>query len=130
MQVQYTLDVEGGIDPTDPLGDMVLSDNSGHSLTLKAIFIDVWLLSFLKAIASICVGQSLHIEVLEESYYVLATRTDDVLLLKYDGAEISVDPTQAILAFKNTAKDFVSEMTLSEGAEKNTALKALKEMCG
>lgn len=130
MQVKYTLDVEGGVDPTDPLGDLVLSDDFGHSLILKESFIDVWLLSFLGVISNICVGQSLKVEVLEESYYVLVTRTIESLLLNYDGKEISVDPNQIVIAFKDTAKKFLNESAFSEGFERNTALKALKKICG
>jgi hypothetical protein len=111
------------------LGDLVLSDDFGHSLILKESFIDVWLLSFLGVISNICVGQSLKAEVLEEDYYVLVTRTNEALLLNYDGKEISVDPEKIIISLKDAAKEFINELAFYEGFDKNTALKALKEIC-
>lgn len=111
INVQYTLDDEGGIDPTNPLGDLTIIGDNGGSLFLTETFIDVWLLSILRGLLSICNQKPLKVEVLEEPYSILMTEKNGVLNLERDGTWIHLRSGQAMLHFIDAAKRLVNELS-------------------
>lgn len=126
MRVQYVLDEEGGIDPEDPLGDLLLADDAGNSIFLKETFIDVWLVSFIKSILKIHSNESLQVEVLEEPYGVLLKRKEDELIFSYRSATLKTDCIDALSAFKNVSRCFIHELSMYSGVEKNASIHELE----
>lgn len=126
--VEYTLDSEYGIDPTDPLGDLAITDDRGCSLLLSETFIDVWMLSLMKAIFSICNSESLNVEVLEEPYLILMTENNGFLDLECEGMAIHLESGQARQCFIDAAKNLVDELSKYDGSERNIAIEDLKRL--
>jgi len=128
MNVQYTLDYEDGIDPTDPLGDLKITDDSGGSLLIEETFIDVWLLSFLNSILNIKPDENLKIEVLEEPYFISVTEKDGTLVFNYNDQVINTDIKEAILSFEKTAKELIIDLSGYSGVENNLTITTIKEL--
>jgi len=128
MNVQYTLDYEDGIDPTDPLGDLKITDDSGGSLLIEETFIDVWLLSFLNSILNIKPDETLKVEVLEEPYFVSLTEKDGALAFNYNDQVINTGVKEAILGFEKTAKELIVDLSGYSGVEKNLTIMTIKEL--
>lgn len=126
--VQYELDDEGGIDPTDPLGDLIISDEHGGTLVFSETFIDVWLLSFLRALFSIDSGESLKVEVLEEQYFVLMTEVSGFLNLECEGRSIRLKLGPAKRYFTDATKKLIGELSEYDDVDKNATIAELKKL--
>lgn len=128
MNVQYTLDNEGGIDPIDPLGDLTIMGDNSSSLLLIETFIDVWLLSLLRGLLSISNGKSIRVEVLEEPCFILMTEENGFLHLECDGKSIRLQSGQARKYFIEAAKMLVNELSKYNGVERNATIAELKAL--
>lgn len=128
MDVQYTLDNEDGIDPTDPLGNLTIRDDKGFSLFLAETFIDVWLISLIRAIVSIRSRESLKVEVLEEPYFILITEDNGFLNLECEGRSIRLNSEKARHYFIESAKSLVDELSKYDGHERNAAIDELRAL--
>ncbi len=126
--VQYNLDGEGEIDPTDPLGDLTIMGDDGQSLLLTETFIDVWLLSLLRGLLSIRNRTSLKVEVLEEPYFISMTEENGFLHLECEGRSIRLKSEQARQYFIRAGKMLVDELSKYDGFERNTTIEELKAL--
>ena len=102
MKVEYILDKEGGLDPTDPLGNLVLLDEDNNSLVLTDIFIDTWLLAFLDKLNKIDNNSSVKVDTFEEKYCVTVSNSNGELIFQYNGDEITTTKGSALLAFNQS----------------------------
>ena len=126
--VQYTLDDEGGIDPTDPLGNLTITGEDGSSLFLMETFVDVWLLSLLRGLLSIGEHETLTVEVLEEPNTILMTSDSGIINLVYKGESTFLKLEQAVSSLIEAARRFVYELSEYDGVESNTVVKELEEL--
>ncbi|MDP5210230.1 hypothetical protein [Microbulbifer sp. 2205BS26-8] len=88
-EVIYILDLEGGVDPNEPLGSIVLNDNQDNKIVIENTYIDAWLM----AIGDFLLAENnpQRIEVLEEPEVIRALANGNLLQLSYRGSMISVD---------------------------------------
>jgi hypothetical protein len=128
MKVKYVLDKEDGIDSRDLLGNISLHDIDGNSLSIEEIFVDVWLLAFLNGIFEISTGETLKIEVLEETFSVLLTKKSHTLIFKYENSIISTNFDDALSAFKGAGKKLISELQIQKETNDNPTLSSLEKL--
>ena len=128
MYIKYELDYEDGVDPTDPLGRLVISDDSENILSLNETYIDVWLVALLRAVLDIKESESLNVEVLEEPYSLYIEENDSNIIIKYEKQSVKCDRNDMIIGIKNVSNDFIRELSKYEGFDKNEAIKLLKKL--
>ncbi len=65
MKISFTLDREQGIDPNDPLGDIIITNNQ-NILSVEATYLDSWFDVLIDGLKSLQNNNKITLEIVEE----------------------------------------------------------------
>lgn len=122
VNFDYFLDLEDGLDPTDPLGDIKFYGEDGSGLTLDSTFVDVWLVSIMNRFEDILQCRECEIKVLEEPWSLKVSHDKGSVVFKYRSFQTSMSRDTFLDDFISASERFVLELRKHDGADNNPLL--------
>jgi hypothetical protein len=129
MKIEWTLYEEEGIDPDDPLGTIVLSDDEGNEIRQEATYLDSWFEALIEGLRSLQAGEEEAVEILEEPDPLEFRMVNDGVEIRHDLAQIKGGSLSEFEEMLQRELDrFLEVMRLHEGWEGNGTLRHLADI--
>lgn len=126
MKIEWKLDEEGGIDPIDPVGDIVISDGD-RTIQEESTYLDSWFDALITGAKNITSVNSLVIDIAEEPQALRLERVSLGLQIYYKDKKIWVaELDEFIKTLKQAATSFVLRFNKKE-IEKNELLDKIRD---
>ena len=90
MKIYFTLYEDGGSDPIDPLGDIILTDGQTE-IQVKATYLDSWFEVLIDGLEGCQEGKKLQLEIPEEPDLLAIKPFNSGIKLSYKNKEIIVE---------------------------------------
>ncbi|MCW8128532.1 hypothetical protein [Microbulbifer halophilus] len=118
----YALDVSGGVDPDDPIGNVYIVGDNGKSITIESTYVDAWLMEMSDFIIS--GSRQNRIEVLEEPESIDVIYKDGKFNFFYKGEQVVVSSKVFVQKVCEIVEKLIFDLSrFSDGKEdKNVSL--------
>ncbi|NET59870.1 MAG: hypothetical protein F6K47_28095 [Symploca sp. SIO2E6] len=127
MKIEWTLDEEEGIDPTDPVGNLILSDGK-TTIQLESTYLDSWFEAFITGIKEITAGNSTTVEIAEEPDLLMFKYSKSGIIISYQNQDIFVKNTdELLLVLRESAKKFIEKLDKVKIVESNNLLIVIRD---
>jgi len=114
MKIEWKLDEEGGIDPIDPVGDIVISDGD-RTIQEESTYLDSWFDALITGAKNITSVNSLVIDIAEEPHDLRLKRVSPGLQIYYKEKTIWVNELDEFSkALKQSATSFILKFNKKE----------------
>ncbi|MEQ8974834.1 MAG: hypothetical protein RIE73_31175 [Coleofasciculus sp. C1-SOL-03] len=126
MKIEWKLDEEGGIDPIDPVGDIVISDGD-RTIQEESTYLDSWFDALITGAKNITSVNSLVIDIAEEPHALRLTQVLQGLQISYKDKTIWVaELDEFIKTLKQSATSFILKFNKKE-MDKNELLDKIRD---
>lgn len=128
MKIYFTLYEDGGIDPIDPVGDIVLTDGQTE-IRVKATYLDSWLEVLLDGLAGFQKGEKLQLEIPEEPDFLVVEPFNSGFKISYKEKQIIAKSfTDFSKEIARVSQDFLVKINQKNvGKESNPILQKIQE---
>jgi hypothetical protein len=128
MKIYFTLYEDGGIDPIDPVGDIILTDGQTE-IQVKATYLDSWFEVLIDGLEGCQEGKKLQLEIPEEPDLLAIKPFNSGIKLSYGNKEIIgenfADFKKEII---RNAQEFLIDLNLKNiGNIQNPVLRKIQE---
>lgn len=126
IEIKWALDEEEGIDPTNPVGDIAITDGTSR-IFAEYTYLDSWFDALVRGVRGVLVGQSLTVNIVEEPQPLVFKPLDQGMQISYQNQSIVIPKNgEFVDVIKETAKDFLAKTSNVAGFESNDLLTSLR----
>jgi hypothetical protein len=91
MAISLKLDEEGGVDPDELLGGIVLEGENGSRIEESTTFLDTFLLALAQGLVAVAGGARESVDIFDEPNPLLFDRVSDKVTIEYKGVSVLFD---------------------------------------
>ena len=115
MEISFTLDRDEGIDPNDPLGDIVIRD-AKTSLSVESTYLDSWFDVLIDGYKSLKNKKKVTLEIVEEPEVITFEPVLKGFKISYGKQEFFFTSLNGFYhSLLTSAQDFLSQLELEKG---------------
>ena len=128
MKIFFTLYEDEGIDPIDPVGDIILTDGQ-TDLLVESTYLDSWFETLIDGLEGLQSGKKSKLEIVEEPGSIIFEPLTSGFKISYRGREIMIENLANLIEELTTAtQEFISKLNLQgEVSNKNTILPKIQD---
>jgi hypothetical protein len=127
MQITVTLDESEKIDPIDPIGDILITDDQttiGERLT----YLDSWFDALITGLKTVEKGESIAVEIAEEPEKLVFEPWQEGMRISYRGQSISVAKISEFTTdLKLAANEFLNKLNCESEFDSNDLLQIIRD---
>jgi len=127
INIKWTLDEQEGIDPIDPLGDMIITD-SHTILSVESTYLDSWFSALITGIKAVNAGKRVTVEVAEEPDPLIFEPWKSGMIISYKDRALQVKKIDEFMeSFRNAAHKFLCKVDNQTGCDRNPLLNLIRD---
>lgn len=127
MKIEWRLDMDAALEPENLVGDMTLSD-AQTSLGERDTYIDSWLAALIVGLQALQTGQSIHVDIPEESAPLVFAPVGKGVQISYRTMVLNVGSVEELQrAVYIAAQALLQQLAAVEGWEGNPLISGIRD---
>ena len=127
LKIQVSFEKEGGVDPIDPSGEILISDEGGVRIWEKHVYLDSWLDALITGLKEVEAGKSASIDLVEEPVPIMIQPQNGGIKLTYRDTTVSVGSIEEFRrTLRSASVDFLRKWDAAGKAGETELLNSIR----
>lgn len=127
MKIVVTLDESEKIDPIDPIGDILITDDT-TTIREESTYLDSWFDALITGLKTIKQGKSIAVEIAEEPELIVFEPWQEGMRISYGDRTLSISQIYDLTtALKLAASDFLNKLDCQSEFDSNDLLQVIRD---